>query len=333
MTSPTRIADNIAKVRQRIATAAQKSGRPAEAITLVAVTKYVDAETTAAVIAAGCHDLGESRPQSLWSKAATLSAPQAGTGNWNAPQGDTGILPVHDPNWPGAVSSPTPIRWHLVGHLQRNKIRRTLPLVHLIQSVDSRRLLDALDEEAAQLGQSVNVLLEANISGDATKTGLPPDELEPLLADATAWPHVAIHGLMGMASLEGGADAAHRDFEQLAQTARSASPKRSARGLAGRTFDGHERRLRNRHRVRRHHGARRQRPVRGTSTHDRAGNPRRRHDPTGQSPRGGRRNAIQGEQGGALQVSVTQAPKKAKPTKPSSPCWPPRLACAKAKSN
>jgi pyridoxal phosphate enzyme (YggS family) len=107
------------------------------------------------------------------------------------------------------------IRWHLIGHLQRNKIRRTLPLVRLIQSVDSRRLLDAINEEAAALGRPTDVLLEANISGDVSKTGLPPEELEPLLHDADAWPQVNIRGLMGMASLEGGDAAAARDFEAL----------------------------------------------------------------------------------------------------------------------
>ena len=109
------------------------------------------------------------------------------------------------------------IRWHLVGHLQRNKIRRTLPLLHLLHSVDSRRLLEALNDEAAQLGRSVDVLLEANVSGDAAKTGLPPEQLERLLADARRWPHVLIHGLMGMASLVGGAESAKHDFDRLRQ--------------------------------------------------------------------------------------------------------------------
>jgi pyridoxal phosphate enzyme (YggS family) len=190
-----RIAENLVAVRGRIADAARRSGRAADAVTLVAVTKYVDVNVTSALSAAGCHDLGESRPQELWSKAAALSSASGGAG----------ILPVQT----------EPIRWHLIGHLQRNKIRRTLPLVHLIQSVDSRRLLDAINEEAALVGRPIDVLLEANISGDASKTGLPSDELEPLLADSAAWPHVAIRGLMGMASLDGGDAAAARDFEAL----------------------------------------------------------------------------------------------------------------------
>lgn len=177
-----RIADNLALVRERIAAAAGRSGRSASDVTLVAVTKYVAADVAQAVLAAGCTDLGESRPQELWAKAETVGPD---------------------------------VRWHLIGHLQRNKVRRTLPLVHLIQSVDSRRLLATLNEEATLAGQQVSVLLEANISGDATKTGLPPAELEPLLADAARWPQVAIRGLMGMASGTGGESAAKRDFSRL----------------------------------------------------------------------------------------------------------------------
>ncbi len=178
-----RIADNVKRVRQRISEAAQRSGRGAEDVTLVAVTKYVTAEETAAVVEAGCCDLGESRPQQLWTKAEALAH--------------------------------LPIRWHLVGHLQRNKIRRTLPLVSLLQSVDSRRLLDALSEEAALAVLRLPILLEVNISGDATKTGLNPDELEPLLAHALTLPQIELRGLMGMASLEGDDTAARQDFRNL----------------------------------------------------------------------------------------------------------------------
>ena len=194
-----RIAENLNTLGERIAAAASRSGRAADEITLVAVTKYVTAPVAAAVVEAGCTDLGESRPQELWSKAAALSPPASGVSS-----GATGVPPV-----------PRSIRWHLVGHLQRNKIRRTLGLVYLIHSVDSRRLLVALDEQAAGLDRPVAVLLEANISGDIAKTGLAPEELEPVLADAPRWPHVSIHGLMGMASLVGGSETAGRDFDRL----------------------------------------------------------------------------------------------------------------------
>ncbi len=183
--SARRIADNLASVRRRIAEAAQQSGRAADAITLVAVTKSVPAEIVRLLIDAGCNQLGESRPQELWGKAAALGA--------------------------------SSIEWHMIGHLHRNKIRRTLPLVRLIHSVDSLRLLQALDAEAGMLNRRVDALLEINVSGDANKTGLALDELPVILEQAGSLEHVSIRGLMGMASLTGGPAAAARDFERLRQ--------------------------------------------------------------------------------------------------------------------
>jgi pyridoxal phosphate enzyme (YggS family) len=180
-----RIVANLARVRQQIAAAAQRSGRAAGDVTLLAVTKYVSPAVTASLVAAGCFDMGESRPQDLWAKAAELNDGR--------------------------------IRWHLIGHLQRNKLRRTLPLVELVHSVDSERLLEAIDREAALSGRVAQVLLEANISGDATKTGLPPEALPALLARAGQLAHVQVRGLMGMASLVGGLTTARRDFAHLRQ--------------------------------------------------------------------------------------------------------------------
>jgi hypothetical protein len=143
------------------------------------VTKYVGAGPAAELLAAGCTDLGESRPQELWTKAGGR----------------------------------TDVRWHLVGHLQRNKVRRTLPLVTLIHSVDSERLLATIDEAGKDPPQCV--LLEVNTSGEAAKHGLAPDEVEPLLTAAARFSHVAVCGLMTMAALEGGPAAAARNFAAL----------------------------------------------------------------------------------------------------------------------
>jgi hypothetical protein len=178
-----RIADNLAQVRGRIAAAAERAGHSGDGVTLVAVTKYVPAEIAAAVVEAGCTLLAESRPQDLWSKAAALVG--------------------------------SPVQWHMIGHLQRNKIRRTLPLVALIQSVDSSKLLAALDQEAELAGRGLDVLLEVNISGEITKTGIAPGELEPIVERAATWRHLSIRGLMGMAGLNGRDDAARRDFARL----------------------------------------------------------------------------------------------------------------------
>lgn len=176
-----RIAANVACVCGRIAEAAARSGRSAGEITMVAVTKYVSADVVRPLVEAGCLDLGESRPQSLWDKAEALAD--------------------------------LPIRWHMIGHLQRNKIRRTVPLAAMIHSVDSQRLLAAIDEEHST--SRLAVLLEVNTSGEEAKHGFAPDAIEPLLAELATYRHVEIRGLMCMAALEGGPAVARRDFAAL----------------------------------------------------------------------------------------------------------------------
>lgn len=178
-----RLERNLVEVRQRMADAARRVGRAAESVRLVAVTKYVSDDAARALVSAGCTDLGESRPQELWRKAASLAD--------------------------------LPVRWHLIGHLQRNKLARSLPLVSLIHSGDSWRLIEAIDLEAARSRRRVPILLEVNVSGDASKHGLRPDELEPLAASLANLSWIEVRGLMCMAGRDGGADNARRDFETL----------------------------------------------------------------------------------------------------------------------
>ncbi|HEY5313443.1 MAG TPA: YggS family pyridoxal phosphate-dependent enzyme [Pirellulales bacterium] len=178
-----RIAENLASVQDCIAVAAARSGRPVSAVTLVAVTKYAGSDAAQALVRAGCHDLAESRPQELWHKAAALAD--------------------------------QPVRWHLVGHLQRNKLKRTLPLIWLIHSCDSLRLLAAIDAEAQQLGRRPAVLLEVNISGDPAKHGFAPHELTAAWDVVLGHQHVELRGLMGMAGVEGDLELARRDFTAL----------------------------------------------------------------------------------------------------------------------
>jgi hypothetical protein len=177
------LAENLARLGDRIARAAQASGRSAADVTLVAVTKYMPATWARVLVTAGCHELGEARPQELWSKAAALAD--------------------------------LPVRWHFIGHMQRNKLRRTLPAIGLFHSVDSLRLLAALEEEAAAAGRQVPALLEVNISGDEGKGGFEPAEVEPLVERLPDFAHVRTEGLMGMASLTRAAAEAESDFERL----------------------------------------------------------------------------------------------------------------------
>ncbi len=178
-----RIAQNVGRVRQRISAAAARAGRSADEIMLVAVAKYVGPAEIRALVEAGCTELGESRPQFLWEKAAALME--------------------------------LPIRWHMIGHLQRNKVRRTLPVVQMIESADGQSLISAIDRIAGELSRRVPILLEVNVSGDAAKHGFNPPELEPLLPELVGYGNVEVRGLMCMAGRKGGSDAARRDFAEL----------------------------------------------------------------------------------------------------------------------
>jgi pyridoxal phosphate enzyme (YggS family) len=192
---PSDIAGNVAGICSRMAAAAARSGRTPDEVRLVAVTKYAGLDEIRALLDAGCLDLGESRPQQLWDRAAAL--------------GDL------------------PIRWHVIGHLQRNKVERTLPLVSLIHSLDSYRLAQAIHEASSlrlhekqpdaesRAMPKARALLEVNISGESAKHGLVPGEVESFLPQLAALGNIEICGLMCMAGLEGGAEEARREFAAL----------------------------------------------------------------------------------------------------------------------
>lgn len=179
---------NLAKVRERMVEACRLAGRDPGDVTLIGVTKYASAASTRLLLEAGCVELAESRPQSLWAKATALAD--------------------HDP-------AP---RWHLIGHLQRNKIRRTLPLLSLLHSLDSLRLLEAIEAEASTAGHVCDALIEVNLAGDAARTGVMESHVVTLLEAASHAPHVRVRGLMGMAAVPDGhesAAAARRQFARL----------------------------------------------------------------------------------------------------------------------
>lgn len=190
--SSSEVLANYREVMDDIFRVAQQSGRNADDIQLVGVTKYVGVQETQWLIEAGCCDLGESRPQLLWQKAEGISDPK--------------------------------VRWHLIGHLQRNKVARTLQSVDVIHSVDSLRLLQQIIKDGGSIpaGKTVQLLLEINVTSDATKTGLGGEECEKLLefwADlhhSNAAPaNIEVVGLMGMASLDGDEKEARAEFEQI----------------------------------------------------------------------------------------------------------------------
>jgi pyridoxal phosphate enzyme (YggS family) len=178
-----RLRDNLAAVEERVQLACRRCNRSRADVTLVAVTKSVGADVAALLPELGVRALGESRPQELARKAAALSKE---------------------------------IRWHLIGHLQRNKVELVVPIACLIHSVDSRRLLEKLSIEGERIGRPVDVLLEVNLSREKSKHGFSPDDI-PL--NESPWPYPAVHalGLMTMAANVADPEQARATFAELRQ--------------------------------------------------------------------------------------------------------------------
>jgi pyridoxal phosphate enzyme (YggS family) len=185
-----RIRQNLEAVRSQIAAAAARSGRAPEAVRLVAVTKKWPVEAVRPLVAAGATDLGENYPQELWRKADAL-ADIAGS-----------------------------IRWHLIGHLQTNKAKRSLPLVRLIHAVDSLKLLKLLDGLVGELGMSDPplVCLQVNTSGEEAKHGWSADGLLAEAEAVAACRAIPIVGLMTMAGWGTTAESARPSFVELRET-------------------------------------------------------------------------------------------------------------------
>lgn len=189
------IIDNLARVRADIADACLAAGRAVADVHLVGVTKYVDVSAAVLVAGAGLHDLAESRPQSLWQKAEAFER--------------LGLA----------------VRWHLIGHLQRNKVRRTLSSVHLIHSLDSLRLLTSIDAEGQSAGVVTDVLFEVNLTGRPARTGFRLDDLPAACEAAQDAAGVRLRGLMAMASPQSGESSTESspraEFSRLRKAAES----------------------------------------------------------------------------------------------------------------
>ena len=162
----TMIAENLKAVTQRISRSCEKSGRPADAVKLVCVTKEADLAQIEEVLALGVKDIGENRVQDALSKYMAI--------------GGRAI-------------------WHLIGHLQTNKVSHVVRIFSLIHSVDSLRLVEAIDREAKKISKVQNVLIQVNTSGQLSKFGISPDEVRPFFEKAALYPNINIAGLMTMA--------------------------------------------------------------------------------------------------------------------------------------
>lgn len=154
-------------VRERIGRALERAGRPQDAVGIIAVTKGHPPEAARAAVAAGLRMLGENRVQELEAK-------REATGDLDA-------------------------EWHLIGHLQRNKVRKVLPLIHMLESLDSLRLAEVVAAEAERAGIRLPVLIQVNVSGEATKGGFEPDDIVETVGSICNLPTLHVRGLMTMA--------------------------------------------------------------------------------------------------------------------------------------
>ena len=176
------IAENLNRVREQIAQSAAKAGRAADDIELVAITKTHDAERVREAVDAGQQLFGESRVQEARAKIPEL---------------------------------PSALRWHFVGHLQKNKIRHALPLFEFFHSVDSLALGQEMNRIANEEGMHPRVLLEVNVAGEGSKFGFKPETVRAEMESLLALPRLSIEGLMIIPPLAEEAEASRTFFAQL----------------------------------------------------------------------------------------------------------------------
>lgn len=207
---------NLDALRATIAQAARRAGRDPAEITLVAVTKYAPESAIPALMQLGLRDFGESRVQALVARAERFGAAIAS--------------PAPGPPAPTS-SGPLP-RWHLIGHLQRNKVRALVPVARVLHSLDSLRLARELQSECERIGADVEAFVEVNIAGEASKGGLAPADLPPLLDELAALPNIRTLGLMTMAPYADDPELARPHFRRL----RALQDECRAAGLGGPHF-------------------------------------------------------------------------------------------------
>lgn len=167
----------------------------AKGVTLVAVSKTKPAEDIQEMYALGQRDFGENYVQELVDKEAAL---------------------------------PKDIRWHYIGHLQSNKVKYIAPFVHLIHAIDSARLLSEINKQAEKNGRVIDVLLQMHIADEETKFGMDEQEIDSVINEAKAMPHIRICGLMGMATNTDDENKIRAEYKSLVQLFHKLAPGQGA---------------------------------------------------------------------------------------------------------
>ncbi|MCP4546217.1 MAG: YggS family pyridoxal phosphate-dependent enzyme [bacterium] len=178
------MAARLSEIRARIGAAAERTGRDPSSIRLVAVSKYAEPEDVLAAYRAGQREFGESRVQVALPKIDAL---------------------------------PADVVWHMVGHLQSNKVNKVLGRFDLIQSVDTPELAQRLSEKSATRSIVTPILAQINCSGEESKAGIAPELAEEFVVSLGGLKGIVVQGLMTMAPLDGGREGARRSFAQLSE--------------------------------------------------------------------------------------------------------------------
>ncbi len=176
------IKENLAEIKENIELACSRAGRDPREVTLLAVTKTVDAHRINEAVALGVTDLGENRVQEFLSKYELI-------------KGD--------------------VRWHIIGHLQSNKVKYIADKVYMIHSVESLSLAKEIERQCSKINKIMNILVEVNVSGEETKSGISPEETEGFIREVSKLPHVRVKGLMTMAPFGAETDELHQIFSDL----------------------------------------------------------------------------------------------------------------------
>lgn len=178
------IKENLEEVREKIRQACQRSGRREEDVTLISVSKTKPVEMLREAYEAGSRDFGENRVQEIMEKYGQM---------------------------------PEDVRWHMIGHLQKNKVRQVLDKAVLIHSVDTVELAEQIEKDAAKRDLTVDILLEVNVAEEESKFGFRTEEVEAAVMKIKEFPHVHIKGLMTIAPFVSNSEDNREVFKKLYQ--------------------------------------------------------------------------------------------------------------------
>ncbi len=187
------LASNLTSVRERIAAAGHRSGRSAGNVTLIGVVKTLPAELISAAVALGLTDLGENRVQEAEGHQRTVARLAA--------------------------------RWHMIGHLQRNKAGKALELFDVVHGVDDAELAVALDRRSHEAGRRLEVLIEVNVSGEASKFGIAPEGAAALAERLASLANLQLRGLMTVGAPVARPEDARPGFARLRQLRDAIAPR------------------------------------------------------------------------------------------------------------